>query len=102
MKIFDGGGRLRQRESFSCAFVGPLNRAAKLLAIKLIERPAIDVRKCPFQQRDGLSLPFGKRSHEILQLQHQHACELCVSSGTPTLSNSLELANGLQTHPRIG
>src|SRR5713226_8991095 len=62
MKIFDGGGRFRQGESFSCAFVGPLNRAAKLLAIKLIERPAIDVRKRLFQQRDRLSLPFCKRT----------------------------------------
>src|SRR5437667_2774779 len=101
MKIFDAGWRVRCCESFSRAFVGPLHRTAKLLAIELIERPAIDVGMRSLQHWERLSLPFRKRSHEILQLEHEHAFELCIRTPPPALGNSLKLSHGLQTHLRI-
>src|SRR5258708_27063008 len=98
METFDSGCRFRGCESFFCALVGPLHRAAKLLAIKFIERPAIDVGMRSFQHWERLSLPFCKRRHEILQLEHEHAFELCIGTAPLALGNFLKLSHGLQTH----
>src|ERR1700719_149582 len=49
------------------AFVAALDGTTKLLATKLIKRPAIYHPVRSFEQRDGLRLPLGKRGHEVFQ-----------------------------------
>ena len=69
-----------------------------MLAAKLIERPAIDIGEGFFQHRQRLSLPLGKRGHEILELENQHPFKFRVSAAAASLFDFLELPDGLQTH----